>query len=130
MAVRKKISTKAEGRDSMNLSQELTQVREAIINLPTDEGAAMENPATEGQGTQAAKSIVKKKPSPKKAAVKKAPTENSVSLAELCKPLKLTSRTGRRALREAKLKNPGRWSWPKGRVPPGVTKALKEASAS
>lgn len=61
-------------------------------------------------------STVKKK-AKKGTTVKKkaAPAEVAkTTLADVCKPLKLEPRAGRRILRNAKVKNPGRWAWEKG----------------
>lgn len=127
MVVRKKASVDHTTCDSMDLSPELIRVRQAITHLPTDEGAKMET--TTGSEASTTKKTPRKAPAKKaKGSTKKAAAEaakaNTVSLPEICKPLKLDPRAGRRHLRNAKLKNPGRWSWPKGSA------ELKKAEAT
>lgn len=39
------------------------------------------------------------------------PTPTVITLASICKELKIEPRKARRILRGAKMKNPGRWSW-------------------
>lgn len=147
MVVRKKILGSTGGGDSIPLSSRLERVRKEISQLneeepmegePSTEPSTEANPAANAAST---KKAVKKTPTKGKTAVKKKITKKVVkkaaakpagdvtTLAELCKPLKLKPRAARRVLRDAKVSNPGRWSWPKGKVPATVTKALKDAVA-
>jgi len=143
MTVRKKIVDSQPSGDTMRLSRHLLRVREAIKNLPTDEGANMQNddtPGTAGSdaGSDASKTTVKKKPkkvvkkAAKKSTVKKVvkTATNQVTLAEVAKELKMEPRTARRILRNSKVKNPGRWAWDKGSSGlAAAKKALKESQA-
>lgn len=125
MAVKKKTLQQTSSSDSMSLSRELLRVREAITHLPTDEGAAMNEATTSTENSTTESSKTKKKP--KKVAKKAVSTSNGkdqITLAEVCKSMKIEPRTARRILRNAEVKNPGRWSWPKGHVPAAVKKAL------
>lgn len=130
MTVKKKVVGESLIHGKIDLSSRLSRVREAISQLPTDEGDNMftveESSQSAGSG-EVAKKVVRKKTVVKKAAAKPAEV---ATLAVVCKPLKLTPRAARRALRNAKVKNPGRWSWPRGAVPASVTKLLKAAAAS
>ena len=151
MVVRKKILDPQSEGGSIPLSSRLKRVRQAISQLkdeepmegtPNDETSTpAEAPATP---STAVKKVVKKTPTKGKIAVKKKPVKkvpakkaavkkvvgDVTTLAELCKPLKMKPRAARRILRDAKITNPGRWSWPKGKVPAGVTKALNDANAA
>jgi len=144
MVVRKKILPSPEKGDSIPLSSRLERVRKEIRQLNDEEPMEGEtnDPKTtpaEASAPTEVKKAVKKTPTkgktvPKKIAkkaVKKVAASNGAvtTLAELCKPLKLKPRAARRVLRDAKVSNPGRWSWPKGKVPATVTKVLKDAVA-
>ena len=134
MTVRRKIPVSRNGDGRIDLSQELKTVRTTISNLqeldmnqePTAAAPAAETPAPKKVTKKPAKKAVKKvaKKVTKKV-VKKVANGNLITLAQLCKTAKVEPRTARRRLRDAKIKNPGRWSWPKGAVPKGVQAALK-----
>lgn len=127
MVVKKKVQPTSVNRDKIDLSSKLETVKRALSNLPDEEGAVMNetvsNAATDQLASAVAKKSSAKKAPVKKAAAKKAPAKKApakksptdgVTLAQICKELKLEPHIARRRLRTAKLKNPGRWSWPKG----------------
>lgn len=122
MAVRKKTSTSVENHDSMSLASELKEVRKHISNLPQpDEGANMTTDTKENTAGEATGGTVRKKvkpapaPKAKRAAAAASNGADKTTLADICKSVKgLEPRAARRYLRQAKVKNPGRWSWPKG----------------
>ena len=131
MVVRKKIPQATKIHGKMDLSQELIRVREAIAELPEEErNLKLEGeevkPET-GDATAPAdpeNPKTKEKPMSKKKVAKKAvkksakkvngAADNGVKLAEVCKDLKMKPAAARRVLRGANVKNPGRWTFPKG----------------
>lgn len=119
MTVRKKSSSTQPKGDMIPLPSRLEKVIKGINRL-IEEEPQMENETPNKPETtkKAAKKVTKK-----------ATDANGqmVTLADLCKPLKMKPRMARRALRVAKVKNPGRWAWPKGKVPSIITKTLKAA---
>lgn len=160
MVVKRKVPATTEGDGKIDLSAELTQVRNAIQELPieamdvgaplpeqsrkrrrrntqpTEEETAMPEPTTntaadtnttapaKGPKKKVAKAAAapakggaKKKaaaaaPVAKKSAPAPAADSNQVSLAELCKELKLEPAAARRRLRGAEgFERDGRWAW-------------------
>lgn len=126
MAVRKKTLQVSQGSDKMISPQVLERVKKAISNLP-DEGADMSTEEKESNNEATEKPAAKKKVAKKspaatkkkvvKAASKKAvdSNDNLITLAELCKSIKMEPRTARQVLRKAELSvEGGRWAWKKG----------------
>lgn len=99
MTVRKKVRLFDPKGGKMMAGLEI--VRKVIQKLPTDDGVNMAETA-------------KAEAAPKKSGTKKASKGEVVTLKEICKGLKVKPSAARKALRKAKVKNPGRWSWPKG----------------
>jgi hypothetical protein len=135
MTVKKKVTTESKGHGRIDVSSHLKRVREAISQLPSEESEMETNQATESTAPKSGpKKIVKKTPAkaaPKKAPAKAAPAANTTTLAEVCKSIKgMKPRRARRILRDAKVKNPGRWTWAKGSADQKkVEKLLKDADA-
>lgn len=144
MVVRKKILEAGEDGDKVAMSSRLKRVREAIRQLPEDEGANMQNEDTKsetgGESTSTVKKVTKKAPAKKavKKASKKTPAKTTngadagTTLATICKPMKLEPRRARRILRTADgVPEAGaRWTWTKAadvaKVKSILTAATKE----
>jgi hypothetical protein len=110
MTVKKKVVLSTANCDSIDLTQSLTRVREAISQLPTEEGVVM-NENTSAAATESAAPVKK---AVKKVTKKKTAPAASIKLADICRSLKIEPRIARRVLRAEKVKNPGRWTWLKG----------------
>ena len=97
--------TANELRDRINrVKQTLSTNQENDMAAPKKKAPTKKAPASNGDvGTPVEK--VKK--------VKQADDPNIVTLAALCKELKITGQAARRKLRSAKLNRDGRWNWPK-----------------
>lgn len=67
--------------------------------------------------------------STKKSAAKTPAAENAITLATICKDLKMEPRKARRILRTAKVKNPGRWAWATKAEASKIEKLLKDADS-
>lgn len=128
MAVRKKSPQDPqtpENGDRIDLTRHLKRVREAIGKLPTDDQEHdMTNETTTATeaGEKSTKAATKKSPKkkPAKKVEKKAAAAkfDHITLAEICKGLKMEPRRARRILRGADLKaievDGQRWTWKKG----------------
>lgn len=138
MAVRKKIpqdQKPEETRDTISLARHLTKVREAIQKLPTDEQE--QTMTTENQATETTKAATKKAPKKKvaaKAEKKAAKDDNTITLSEIAKSVKMEPRRARRILRNSDVKSieveGQRWTWKKGSPAAAkVAEILKAADA-
>ena len=140
MAVKKVVKSKdlqtAADSGSIDLSSNLDAVKKAILTLPTDEEIMNQETAaateTKAAKKSAPKKVTKKAAAPQvkeKKASAPAKDSNEVSLAALCKQLKVEPSTARRILRNAEIESPGsRWAWKAGsRDLTAVTKLLTPA---
>ncbi len=105
---------KTSSDESIDLVKRLAAVKASITKAPSHEGTDM-SVATATTAKPAAKKPVVKKATEAKPAKKSADKE-MVTLADLCKELKMEPRTARKKLRGAENINVEgqRWSWPVG----------------